>query len=155
MGNTVINWQTGATYACPRCNHDSAADPTSWKVFTCCNCGTRFARFPRLQRFLRHVGITCEFCTERHPVVVDGKPFGFLRMRHNGIGLHAHHQVEVWTYDRDEEPRHKDGVLHRDHLPHPHGSTGRSRPRAHEQRVRRRRRRLQPRPRSRRRRGIR
>ncbi|MFB8291297.1 hypothetical protein [Kitasatospora purpeofusca] len=113
MGSNVINWQSDATYACPRCNHDSAADPTSWTVYTCCNCGTRFARFPRLQRFLRHVGITCEFCTERHPAVVDGTPFGFLRMRHNGVGLHARHQVEVWTYDSDEEPAHKDGVLYK------------------------------------------
>lgn len=115
MTNDVINWNSanGGTYACPRCNHDTAADPTSWKVFTCCNCGTRFARFPRLQRFLRHVGITCEFCTERHPVVVDGTPYGFLRKRHNGIGTSARHQVEAWQYDTDEIPDHKDRVHYR------------------------------------------
>ncbi|GAA3709170.1 hypothetical protein ACRWOO_32775 [Streptomyces sp. NEAU-PBA10] len=110
----VIDWNSNASYACPRCNHDTVADPSSWEVYTCCNCGTRFSRFPRLQRFLRHVGITCEFCTERHPVLVDGKPYGFLRNRHNGIGTYAHHQVEAWMYDTDEIPDHKDRVLYRD-----------------------------------------
>ncbi|MER0477101.1 hypothetical protein ABR737_03485 [Streptomyces sp. Edi2] len=114
MNNNVIDWKTGATYACPRCNHDSVGNPNSWEVYTCCNCGTRFARFPRLQRFLRHVGITCEFCTERHPVVVDGKPYGFLRKRHNGVGTYARHQIEAWQYDTDEIPDHKDRVLYRD-----------------------------------------
>lgn len=106
----VINWNSNTSFSCPRCNHDTAAEPSSWEVYTCCNCGTRFARFPRLQRFLRHVGITCEFCTERHPVPVDGEPFGFLRRRHNGIGTYAQHQFEAWLYDTDEIPDHRDAV---------------------------------------------
>lgn len=71
-------------------------------MYTCCNCATRFARFPRLQRVLRHVGVTCEVCTERHPVAIDGEPFGFLRRRHNGVGLYAQRQFEAWLYDTDE-----------------------------------------------------
>ncbi|WP_331751911.1 hypothetical protein OG713_46040 (plasmid) [Streptomyces sp. NBC_00723] len=81
-----------------------------WEVYTCCNCATRFAR---LQRILRHVGVTCEFCTERHPVLVDGKPFGFLRCRHNGVGMYTGHQFEAWLYDTDEFADHRDGVHYR------------------------------------------
>ncbi|MGW1288395.1 hypothetical protein ACWD4N_33120 [Streptomyces sp. NPDC002586] len=109
----VINWNSNTSFACPRCNHDTVANPSKWEVYTCCNCATRFARFPRLQRFLRHVGVTCEFCTERHPVPVDGQPFGFLRRRHNGAGMYAEHQVEAWLYDTDEIPNHRDGVRYR------------------------------------------
>lgn len=105
----VIDWNSNASYACPQCNHDTVSEPSKWEVYTCCNCGTRFARFPRLQRFLRHVGITCEFCTERHPVPVDGKPFGFLRRRHVGVG-NAQPQVEAWMDDADEVPGYRDGV---------------------------------------------
>ncbi|MFF9436682.1 hypothetical protein ACF1BP_23450 [Streptomyces sp. NPDC014735] len=109
----VIDWNSNASYACPQCNHDTVAAPSSWEVYTCCNCGTRFSRFPRLQRFLRHVGITCEFCTERHPVPVDGKPLGFLRRRHNGVGTYTEHQFEAWLHDTDEIPDHRDGVRYR------------------------------------------
>ncbi|MFF8786943.1 hypothetical protein [Streptomyces sp. NPDC015125] len=106
----VIDWYRHKTFQCPQCNHDTVANPSSWEVYTCCNCGTGFARFPRLQRFLRHVGITCEFCTERHPVPVDGKPFGFLRLRHNGVGTYAQPQVEAWLHDTNEVPDHRDAV---------------------------------------------
>ncbi|MFB8407835.1 hypothetical protein [Streptomyces sp. NPDC055912] len=110
MTSTVLHWNSNTSFSCPQCNHDTAAEPTRWEVYTCCNCGTRFARFPRLQRFLRHVGITCEFCTEEHPVPVDGKPFGFLRRRHNGAGTDAEHQIEAWLYDTDEVPDHRNAV---------------------------------------------
>jgi DNA-directed RNA polymerase subunit RPC12/RpoP len=109
----VIDWYRNKAYQCPRCRHDTVASPSTWEVYTCCNCGTRFARFPRLQRFLRHVGITCEWCTERHPVLVDGKPFGFLCRRHTGIGMYAEHQFEAWLYDTDEIPDHRDRVRYR------------------------------------------
>lgn len=106
----VIDWYANKAFQCPRCRHDTVTSPSVWEVYTCCNCGTRFARFPRMQRLLRHVGITCEFCTARHPVCVDGKPFGFLRRRHVGIGMYAPHQFEAWLYDPDEIPDHRDHV---------------------------------------------
>jgi DNA-directed RNA polymerase subunit RPC12/RpoP len=106
----VIDWNSNKAYQCPRCRHDTVADPSKWEVYTCCNCGTRFARFPRLERFLRHAGITCEWCTQRHPVPVDGKPFGFLRHRHNGADMYAEEQFEAWLYDTDEYPNHRDRV---------------------------------------------
>lgn len=109
----VIDWFSNKTYQCPQCHHDTVASPSRWEVYTCCNCATRFARFPRLQRVLRHVGVTCEFCTERHPVRVDGEPFGFLRRRHNGIGMYTEHQFEAWLYDMDGFTDRGDGVRYR------------------------------------------
>ncbi|MGW4951467.1 hypothetical protein [Streptomyces parvulus] len=103
----VINWNSNKAFQCPRCGHDTVASPSRREVYTCCNCATRFARFPRLQRILRHVGVTCEFCTQRHPVTVDGEPYGFLRRRH---GVYAEHRVEAWLYEPDEIPDHRDGV---------------------------------------------
>lgn len=113
----VIDWYSSKTYQCPQCKHDTVASPSSWEVYTCCNCATRFARFPRLERFLRHVGVTCEVCTERHPVPVDGELFGFLRLRHSGIGMYAESQVEAWIYDTDEVSDHRDGVRYRNTRP--------------------------------------
>ncbi|MEU5417874.1 hypothetical protein [Streptomyces sp. NPDC020667] len=106
----VIDWYSNKSYQCPHCHHDTVANPSKWEVYTCCNCGTRFARYPRLQSFLPHVGITCEFCTERHPVLLDGKPFGFLRRRHIGVGMYAEHAHEAWLYDTNEVPDRRDGV---------------------------------------------
>lgn len=106
----VIDWYSNKAYQCPQCRHDTVAEPSRWEVYTCCNCSTRFARFPRLQRFLRHVGIACEFCTERHPVLVDGEPFGYLRRRHSGGDTYAEHRFEAWLYDTDEITDHRDGV---------------------------------------------
>ncbi|MFF8932253.1 hypothetical protein ACF1AO_33875 [Streptomyces longwoodensis] len=106
----VINWNSHKPHQCPRCRHGTVAEPSRWKVYTCCNCATRFARFPRLQRFLRQTGVTCEWCTLRHPVTVDGEPFGFLRHRHNGVGTYARHQFEAWLYDTGEHLNHRDGV---------------------------------------------
>ncbi|MEU9370413.1 hypothetical protein AB0D71_38255 [Streptomyces avermitilis] len=59
---------------------------------------------------MRHAGITCEWCTQRHPAPVGGEPFGFLRRRHNGGGMYAEDQVEAWLYDTDEYPDHRDRV---------------------------------------------
>ncbi|MFE5010953.1 hypothetical protein ACFRJ3_41175 [Streptomyces sp. NPDC056696] len=112
----VIDWYSNKAYQCPRCRHDTVASPSRWEVYTCCNCATRFARFPRLQRVLRHVGVTCEFCTKRHPVTVDGEPFGFLRCRHSGVGMHTEYRYEAWLYDTDESDEfadHRDGVRYR------------------------------------------
>ncbi|WP_435218753.1 hypothetical protein [Streptomyces sp. bgisy034] len=109
---SVIHWYSNKTYQCPRCHHDTVANPSRWEVYTCCNCATRFARFPRLERFLRHVGVTCEDCTERHPVTVDGEPFGFLRHRHNGVGTYARRQVEAWMYDMHQYQDSPDGACY-------------------------------------------
>ncbi|MDA5147448.1 hypothetical protein PEM37_38755 [Streptomyces sp. AD681] len=109
----VIDWYSNKAYQCPQCHHDTVANPSRWEVYTCCNCATRFARFPRLQRFLRHVGVTCEFCMERHPVTVDGEPFGFLRRRHSGIGMYTEHQFEAWLHETDELADHRDGASYR------------------------------------------
>ena len=97
----VVDWNINKAYQCPQCGHDTVADPSRWEVYTCCNCGTRFARFPRLQRFIRHAGITCEVCTERIPVPLDGQPFGFLRRRHAGRGSSGPSLFEAWLHDTD------------------------------------------------------
>ncbi|GGV52344.1 hypothetical protein [Streptomyces spectabilis] len=106
----VISWYRHKTYQCPHCRHDTVAEPSRWVVFTCCNCSTRFTCFPRLQRLLRHAGVTCEVCTERHPVPVDGEPFGYLRRRHTGVGGYAPDRFEAWVYDAEEVTAHRDGV---------------------------------------------
>ncbi|MET8411708.1 hypothetical protein ABZV34_27045 [Streptomyces sp. NPDC005195] len=99
--STVTEWNINKPHQCPQCAHDTVAVPSRWEVFTCCNCGTRFARFPRLQRFLHHTGITCEVCTQRIPVPVDGQPFGFLRRRHAGRGIGAPTLFEAWLQETD------------------------------------------------------
>ncbi|MEV7929653.1 hypothetical protein [Kitasatospora sp. NPDC088779] len=106
----VIKWYSNKSYQCPQCRHDTVASPSNWEVYTCCNCGTRFARFPHLQRFLRHAGITCEVCTLRYPVPVDGEPFGFLRRRHSGVGMNTEHRFEAWLHDTEEITDHRDAV---------------------------------------------
>jgi hypothetical protein len=85
-----------------------SSPPGSRRRYTCCNCATRFTRLPRLQRILRHVGVTCEVCTERHPVTVDGEPFSFLRRHHNGVGMYTQDQFEAWLYDTDGFADHRD-----------------------------------------------
>ncbi|MFC8372762.1 hypothetical protein ACFUIT_33195 [Streptomyces sp. NPDC057239] len=106
----VINWNADKPHRCPRCHTITVDSPSSREVYTCCNCGTQFARFPRLQRALRHAGITCEACTKRHPVPVDGHAFGFLRRRHAGVGTTAQRQFEAWLHETDEVPDHRDRV---------------------------------------------
>ncbi|MFF2387147.1 hypothetical protein [Streptomyces sp. NPDC058108] len=108
--SAVIDWSSNKAYQCPQCAHDAVADPSRWEVYTCCNCGTRFARFPPLQRFLCHVGITCEVCTAHLPVSIDGRPFGFLRRRHAGVGTSAQHLFEAWLYDTDEVSHYREGA---------------------------------------------
>ena len=63
----VIDWDINKPHQCPQCHHDTVADPSRWEVYMCCNCTTRFARFPRLQRLLRHVGVTCESARSATP----------------------------------------------------------------------------------------
>ena len=116
---TVISWDINKPHQCPRCHVDTVGDVSGWKVYTCCNCATRFARLPRLQRFLPHVGITCEECTEQHPVRLDGERFGFLHRRHTGIGMYAPDQFEAWLYDTAEVTDHRDGVRYLNTRPTP------------------------------------
>lgn len=49
----VIDWCSNQAYPCPHCRHDTVPIPSRWEVYTCCNCATRFVRFPRLQREAR------------------------------------------------------------------------------------------------------
>ncbi|MFJ8158527.1 hypothetical protein [Streptomyces sp. NPDC094468] len=107
---SVVGRHENKPYQCPQCHTDTIEDLSRWKVYTCCNCSTRFARFPRLERFLRHVGVTCEHCTGRLPVTVDGEPFGYLRRRHSGIGTYAGYRFEAWLYDPDRPSGHPDGA---------------------------------------------
>ena len=107
--SSVIRWNEDKPHRCPRC-HTITARGSQWEVNTCCNCGTRFTRWPRAQRLLRHVGVTCPKCTVQHPVPVDGECYGFLRRRHAGVGSDAQPLVEAWLYDTDRSPAHRDGI---------------------------------------------
>ncbi|MEU8952008.1 hypothetical protein [Streptomyces sp. NPDC048489] len=103
----VTGWNTNKPHRCPQCAYDVIAAPSRWEVYTCCNCATRFARYPRMQRILRHTGIMCEVCTEQIPVRVNGQPFGFLRRRHAGRGFGAPlYLFESWLYDTDHMRSH-------------------------------------------------
>lgn len=45
---------------CPRCHVIALPWPrSSWRVYSCCSCGTRFARWPLLARLLPLAGIRC------------------------------------------------------------------------------------------------
>ncbi|MFD7541282.1 MULTISPECIES: hypothetical protein [unclassified Streptomyces] len=62
----VARWNAGKRDRCPDC-HTVAVDtgrPVWWRVYTCCRCATRFARWPRLARLLPDAGIRC---TEHRP----------------------------------------------------------------------------------------
>lgn len=108
----IIHWNSDKAHRCPRCHTITVDSPSKWEVYTCCTCGSRFARWPRMQRFLRHVGVTCENCTKRHPVPVDGVPFGFLHRGHIGRGSDASRMFEAWLHEPDELPTHRDRLLY-------------------------------------------
>lgn len=108
----IVHWNIDKPHRCPRCHTVTVDNPTPLAVYTCCACGTRFARFPRLQRFLRHAETTCTTCTTRHPVPVDGAPFGFLRRRHTGPGTDAISLFDAWLYDTHRTPSHRDALIY-------------------------------------------
>lgn len=58
---TVHRWNDDKPHRCPKC-HAIAVDmgrPTSWWVYTCCRCGAKFTRWPRLSRLLPKAGVRC------------------------------------------------------------------------------------------------
>ncbi|MFJ3283332.1 hypothetical protein [Streptomyces halstedii] len=62
----TVRWNTDKPHRCPDC-HTVAIDmekPKSYRVYTCCRCGTRFTRWPILAFMLPRVGIRC---TEHAP----------------------------------------------------------------------------------------
>lgn len=48
----IARHDPGRPLRCPRCHAGAAARAWSWQVHCCCSCGTRFARWPALARFL-------------------------------------------------------------------------------------------------------
>jgi hypothetical protein len=57
----TARWNDDKKHRCPDC-HAVAVDmerPSSWKVYTCCRCGTLFTRWPRLARLLPKAGVRC------------------------------------------------------------------------------------------------
>ncbi|MEU8740536.1 hypothetical protein AB0K62_13535 [Streptomyces halstedii] len=55
----TVRWNTDKPHRCPDC-HAVAIDmekPKSYRVYTCCRCGTRFTRWPILAFMLPRVGI--------------------------------------------------------------------------------------------------
>jgi len=57
-----VRWNFDKPHRCPAC-HAAAVDmdphPTSWWIYTCCRCGVRFTRWPRLAWLLPNAGIRC------------------------------------------------------------------------------------------------
>lgn len=57
----VVRWNEDKPHRCPHC-HTVATDikrPSSWMACECCTCGTLFARWPRLARWLPRAGVMC------------------------------------------------------------------------------------------------
>jgi len=59
----VWKWNGDKPHRCPNC-HAVAVDmelPKSWRIYTCCTCGARFARWPWLTPALHEAGIRCRY----------------------------------------------------------------------------------------------
>lgn len=57
----AARWNVDKPHRCPRC-HAVAVDlerPRWWRVYTCCRCGARFARWPWLAPVLNNAGVRC------------------------------------------------------------------------------------------------
>ncbi len=59
----IVKWNEDKPHRCLGCHAVavSSEDPSSWAVYTCCRCGTRFARWPSLWRLLRDAGVACRY----------------------------------------------------------------------------------------------
>jgi DNA-directed RNA polymerase subunit RPC12/RpoP len=60
----VSRWNEDKRHRCPRC-HAVTIDtgpPRPWVVYSCCRCGTRFARWPRLGWLLPDARAYCSEC---------------------------------------------------------------------------------------------
>lgn len=66
----VVRWNTDKKHRCPGCHAVAVASerPRSTRIYTCCRCATRFARWPRLWRLLSEAGVCCD----EHASVRDG-----------------------------------------------------------------------------------
>lgn len=56
---SMQSWNDDKPHRCPAC-HAIAIDkerPSPLKIYTCCQCDVRFARWPKLRWVLRDVGI--------------------------------------------------------------------------------------------------
>jgi hypothetical protein len=54
MAETAVRWNVDKKHRCPKCHaiviHHGP--PSRWRVYRCCRCGARFARWPRLAPLL-------------------------------------------------------------------------------------------------------
>lgn len=66
----TFRWNPDKPHRCPACHAIAVSGqaPRSWRVYTCCRCGTRFTRWPRLARLLVDAGVSCG----EHATVRDG-----------------------------------------------------------------------------------
>lgn len=64
----VLRWNEDKPHRCPRCHTVVIWNgrPQWWRLYICCRCTARFARWPALARWLRPTG-----CDNDHP---DGCP---------------------------------------------------------------------------------
>ncbi|MGW1998426.1 hypothetical protein [Embleya sp. NPDC001921] len=58
----VTRWNADKPHRCPDCHAIAVSGhrASPWRVYTCCRCGTRFARRPWLARLLPDAGHTCD-----------------------------------------------------------------------------------------------
>ncbi|WP_327066813.1 hypothetical protein [Kitasatospora sp. NBC_01302] len=63
-------WNPDKPHRCPNCHAIaiSGHKSSSWRVYTCCRCATRFTRRPWLARLLPDAGVRCG----EHQTVRDG-----------------------------------------------------------------------------------
>lgn len=58
----AVRWNFDKPHRCPHCHAVAVSignHPTSWWIYTCCRCATRFTRWPRLARLLPSAGVMC------------------------------------------------------------------------------------------------
>ena len=58
--SAVLAWNADKPHRCPDCH--TITDPerrARWQVVTCCHCGARFTRHPRLAHVLPEAGVVC------------------------------------------------------------------------------------------------
>ena len=79
-GNQVVPWNRDKPHRCPECHAVAIGmeRPSRRKVYTCCQCGVRFARWPRLAAVLGEAGVRCSghMLTQMLISMRDGKEGG-------------------------------------------------------------------------------
>lgn len=57
----TVRWNADKPHRCPDCHAVAigSGTPRWWRVYTCCRCGSRFARWPHLARLLSDAGAAC------------------------------------------------------------------------------------------------